>query len=39
MLFITHQISRGLQEDEAFSFDSKQQAIRMEVVGDQKNEL
>ena len=38
MLFITHQIPRGLQVDEVFSFDSKQHASKVEVVGDQKNE-
>ena len=38
MLFITHQIPRGLQVDEVFSFVSKQHASKVEVVGDQKNE-
>ena len=36
MLFITHQIPRGLQVDEVFSFDGQNHATRMEVMGDEK---
>ena len=36
MLFITHQIPRGLQVDEVFSFGNQQQAMKMEVVGEEK---
>jgi ATP-binding cassette, subfamily B, bacterial HlyB/CyaB len=32
MLFITHQIPRGLQVDEVFSFDKDRHAVKMEVV-------
>ncbi len=32
MIFITHQIPRGLQVDEVFSFGSEQHTTRMEVV-------
>jgi len=35
MLFITHQIPRGLQVDEVFSFDSQQHATKVEVVGEE----
>ena len=36
MLFITHQIPRGLQVDEVFSLGAGQQgAVRMEVVEDE----
>lgn len=34
MLFITHQIPRGLQVDEVFAFGTNQQAMKMEVVGE-----
>lgn len=34
MLFITHQIPRGLQVDEVLSFGVHQQPTRMEVIGD-----
>jgi subfamily B ATP-binding cassette protein HlyB/CyaB len=37
MMFITHQIPRGLQVDEVFSFGSHHQATRMEVVEDEKD--
>jgi hypothetical protein len=36
MLFITHQIPRGLQVDEVLSFGPRQQATRMEVVEDER---
>lgn len=36
MLFITHQIPRGLQVDEVFSFYSQQHATTVEVVGEKK---
>ena len=35
MLFITHQIPRGLQVDEVFTFGNQQQATKMEVVEDE----
>ena len=35
MLFITHQIPRGMQVDEVFTF-GEQQATRMEVVEEEK---
>ena len=35
MLFITHQIPRGLQVDEVFSFDSQQHTTKVEVVGEE----
>jgi subfamily B ATP-binding cassette protein HlyB/CyaB len=35
MLFITHQIPRGLQVDEVFSFDRKPGAVKMKVVEQQ----
>jgi subfamily B ATP-binding cassette protein HlyB/CyaB len=39
MLFITHQIPRGLQVDEVFSFGTGQQgAMKMEVVEDEHRE-
>jgi subfamily B ATP-binding cassette protein HlyB/CyaB len=34
MIFITHQIPRGLQVDEVFSFGHLQQAMKMEVVAE-----
>jgi subfamily B ATP-binding cassette protein HlyB/CyaB len=34
MLFITHQIPKGLQVDEVLSLDSRHHATRMEVVED-----
>jgi len=36
MLFITHQIPRGLQVDEVFSFYSQQHATTVEVVGEKE---
>ena len=36
MLFITHQIPRGLQVDEVFSFDGHQHSTKVEVVGEEK---
>ena len=36
MLFITHQIPRGLQVDEVFSFDGQQHSTKVEVVGKEK---
>ena len=36
MLFITHQIPRGLQVDEVFSFGSDQHTTRMEVVEEER---
>ncbi|MHB0986529.1 MAG: ATP-binding cassette domain-containing protein [Sulfuricella sp.] len=36
MLFITHQIPRGLQVDEVFSLGAGQGATRMEVVEDER---
>lgn len=36
MLFITHQIPRGLQVDEVLSFGPRQQATKMEVVEDER---
>jgi hypothetical protein len=36
MLFITHQIPRGLQVDEVFSLGTGQGATRMEVVEDER---
>ena len=36
MLFITHQIPRGLQVDEVFSFGGNQQAMKMKVVEDER---
>ena len=33
MLFITHQIPRGLKVDEVFSFDREQHAPKVEVIG------
>jgi subfamily B ATP-binding cassette protein HlyB/CyaB len=36
MLFITHQIPRGLQVDEVFSLGAGQGAMRMEVVEDKR---
>jgi len=36
MLFITHQIPKGLQVDEVFSFGSHHQATKMEVVEDER---
>ena len=36
MLFITHQIPRGLQVDEVFSFGDERHTTRVEVVGDEK---
>jgi subfamily B ATP-binding cassette protein HlyB/CyaB len=35
MLFITHQIPRGLQVDEVFSFDRNLPAVKMKVVEQQ----
>ena len=35
MLFITHQIPRGLQVDEVFSFDGKQHTTKVEVMGEE----
>jgi len=35
MLFITHQIPRGLQVDEVFSLGAGQGAMKMEVVEDE----
>jgi subfamily B ATP-binding cassette protein HlyB/CyaB len=35
MLFITHQIPKGLQVDEVFNFGSNQQTVRFEVVEDE----
>lgn len=35
MLFITHQIPRGLQVDEVFSFDRESRAVQMQVVEQQ----
>jgi len=34
MIFITHQIPRGLQVDEVFSFGNEQQAKRVQVIGE-----
>ena len=36
MIFITHQIPRGLQVDEVFSFDGQQHATKVEVIGEEK---
>ncbi len=36
MLFITHQIPRGLQVDEVLSFGDEQHTTRMEVVEEEK---
>ena len=36
MLFITHQIPRGLQVDEVFSFGSDQHTTRMEVIEEER---
>ncbi len=37
MLFITHQIPRGLQVDEVFSFgNDRQHNTKVEVVGEEK---
>ena len=36
MLFITHQIPKGLQVDEVFSFDGQQHATKVEVVGEEQ---
>lgn len=36
MLFITHQIPKGLQVDEVFSFGAHHQATKMEVVEDER---
>lgn len=36
MLFITHQVPRGLQVDEVFSFGGSHQAMKMEVVEDER---
>jgi subfamily B ATP-binding cassette protein HlyB/CyaB len=36
MLFITHQIPKGLQVDEVFSFGAHHQAMKMEVVEDER---
>lgn len=38
MLFITHQIPRGLQVDEVLAFGPRQQAKRMEVVEDERTD-
>ncbi len=39
MIFITHQIPRGLQVDEVFSFGSdKQHSTKVEVVGEEKSD-
>ena len=35
MIFITHQIPKGLQVDEVFSFDGPPQAGKVEMVGEQ----
>ena len=35
MLFITHQIPKGLQVDEVFSMGGEQGAVRMDIVGDE----
>ena len=35
MLFITHQIPRGLQVDEVFSMGEDRPATRVEVVGEE----
>lgn len=36
MLFITHQIPRGLQVDEVLSFGARQQMVKMEQVEDER---
>ena len=36
MLFITHQIPRGLQVDEVFSFGEELQMTKVEVVGEER---
>ena len=36
MLFITHQIPRGLQVDEVFSFDGQSHTTAVGVVGKEK---
>jgi subfamily B ATP-binding cassette protein HlyB/CyaB len=36
MLFITHQIPRGLQVDEVLSFGDEQHRTRMEVVEEER---
>lgn len=36
MIFITHQIPRGLAVDEVFSFGSDQSAKRMEIVSERE---
>ena len=36
MLFITHQIPRGLAGDEVFSFGSDQHTTRMEVIEEER---
>lgn len=36
MLFITHQIPRGLQVDEVFSFGDERHTTKVEVVGEEK---
>ena len=36
MIFITHQIPRGLAVDEVFSFGNEQQARKMEVVEEKR---
>lgn len=38
MLFITHQIPKGLQVDEVFSFDAHHQATKMKIVEDERQQ-
>jgi len=36
MIFITHQVPRGLQVDEVFSFGGDQSAKRMEIISERE---